>query len=53
MQEEIQGTSTVVDWVLFLVSLAAVVLLLMYKPEFFWALLPFPVTYAVKALNMM
>ncbi len=53
MHEEVQGPPSIMDWILFLVSLAAVILLLIYKPEFFWALLPFPITYAVKALDMM
>lgn len=52
MQEE-PRRGTLLDWVISIVSLAAMILMLMYKPEFFWAVLPFPISYAVKALNMM
>lgn len=40
-------------WVITLVSLVACVLLIMFKPEWFWVTLPFLFTYFVKAVGMM
>ncbi len=40
-------------WLITLVSLVACVLLLLYKPEWFWVTLPFLTTYFVKAVGMM
>jgi len=41
------------DWMMTLVSLAAVILLLIVLPEWFWVALPFFLTYFVKALDSM
>jgi hypothetical protein len=40
-------------WLITLISLAAFVLLIMFKPEWFWLTLPFLLTYFVKAIDMM
>jgi hypothetical protein len=45
--------SKALDWVIFLVSLVAMVYMLMFHSEFFWLALPFVLTYLVKALNGM
>jgi hypothetical protein len=38
---------------LFLLSTAAVIALLLFKPEWFWVMLPFQLTYLVEYLEMM
>lgn len=40
-------------WAITLISLVACILLLMFKPEWFWVTLPFLFTYMTKALGMM
>ncbi len=37
---------------LFLVSLVGMVLFLMFKPEWFWVMMPFVGTFLVKALDI-
>jgi hypothetical protein len=44
--------STGLDWIIFFVSLVAIVLLLMYADEWFWLALPFVLTYFVKAIRV-
>jgi hypothetical protein len=51
MEVQANNKSRTMDWVLFLVSTAAVILLLMFADEWFWVALPFSLTYLVKALN--
>ena len=46
-------TGKALDWIVFLVSLVAMCLLLLWASEFFWIALPFVGTYLVKALGMM
>lgn len=41
------------DWLVFLVSAAATIALLIFKDTFFWVALPFALTYLVKALKVM
>lgn len=45
--------SSVMDWLLFLVSTIACIGLLVVAPEWFWVALPFSLTYLVKALGAM
>jgi hypothetical protein len=51
MEAQANNKSRGLDWLLFLVSTAAVILLLMFADEWFWVALPFSLTYLVKALN--
>ncbi len=39
------------DWILFLVSLAACIFMLIFVNEWFWVTLPFLFTYMVKAFD--
>lgn len=48
-----EKTSTLQDWIFFLISLAAMIALLTFKPEFFWLALPFVGTFLAKALRAM
>ncbi len=48
-QEE--NKSTLIPWVIFLVSLVITLWLLFTKPEWFWVPLPFVLTYFVVATN--
>lgn len=48
---EVEYKST--DWLIFLVSAAATIALLIFKDTFFWVALPFALTYLVKALKVM
>jgi hypothetical protein len=50
---ETSNNSTLLDWIIFLVSLVAMIGLLMYASEWFWVALPFVLTYLVRALKMM
>ena len=47
------NSSTRLDWLIFLVSLVGMLALLKWEDRFFWVLLPFVLTYLVKALKMM
>ncbi len=49
---EVTKKSTGLDWILFFVSLAAMILLLMYVDEWFWLALPFVLTFFVKAIRV-
>ena len=51
MEAQANNKSRGLDWILFLVSTVAVILLLMFADEWFWVALPFSLTYFVKALN--
>lgn len=53
MSDNSAKSSTLTDWAIFLVSLAACIFILATKPEWFWVTLPFVTTYLVKALRMM
>ena len=44
--------STGLDWIIFFVSLVAMIALLMYADEWFWLALPFVLTYFVKAIRV-
>jgi hypothetical protein len=48
-----ENNSTRMDWLLFLVSTAVMILLLFVANEWFWLALPFSLTYLVKALRAM
>ncbi|WP_169433383.1 hypothetical protein [Lewinella cohaerens] len=41
------------DWILFLVSTAIMIFMLIFVNEWFWLALPFSLTYLVKALRVM
>ena len=41
------------DWIIFLVSTAVLILLLIFANEWFWLALPFSTTYLAKALDML
>ncbi len=40
-------------WILFFLALAGIIAMMIYKPEFFWVVLPFVGTYFAKALDIM
>jgi hypothetical protein len=44
--------SNLIYWILFLISAALMVLLLVFSPAWFWVMLPFTGTFLVKALNV-
>lgn len=46
------NSSSLTDWLIFLVSLVAMILMLMYMNEWFWVALPFVLTYLAKALKV-
>jgi hypothetical protein len=41
------------DWLIFLVSLVAMIVLLIVATPWFWVALPFVLTYLVKAIGVM
>ena len=45
--------SHTVDWIIFAVSLVAMIYLLIVSAEWFWLVLPFVLTYFVKAMDWM
>lgn len=49
MSERTDSTKT--DWMIFLVSTAVTVAMLIYTPAWFWVPLPFVLTYLTKALK--
>lgn len=53
MEANAENKSTAMDWILFLVSTAVVILMLIFMNEWFWVALPFSLTYLVKALCAM
>lgn len=53
MEAQANKKSHAMDWLLFLVSTAVVILLLMFADEWFWVALPFSLTYFVKAVDAM
>ncbi|MBK7407418.1 MAG: hypothetical protein IPJ40_04605 [Saprospirales bacterium] len=44
--------STMMDWILFLISTVVIIRLLMYASEWFWLALPFVLTYFVRAVRV-
>ncbi|HRD79812.1 MAG: hypothetical protein IAE84_16215 [Saprospiraceae bacterium] len=46
------SSSTMMDWVIFLVSLVIMILMLMFMNEWFWVALPFVLTYLARALKV-
>ncbi|MBK8491942.1 MAG: hypothetical protein IPL49_13890 [Saprospirales bacterium] len=44
--------STMMDWILFLISTVVIIGLLMYASEWFWLALPFVLTYFVRAVRV-
>lgn len=54
--EQAQNTATQsnrMDWLIFLVSLVAMLALLMFEDRFFWIMLPFVFTFLVRGLRML
>lgn len=51
MEATTENKSTRMDWILFGVSAVVCILFLMYMAEFFWVILPFVLTFLVKALR--
>ncbi|WP_373551021.1 hypothetical protein [Haliscomenobacter sp.] len=51
--EETTNTSTTKDWLFFLISLVAMIILFAVADEWFWLALPFVLTFFVKAIRMM
>ena len=49
---ETAKSSTMMDWILFLVTLVIFIALLAFKAEWSWLALPFWTTYLVKALKV-
>lgn len=47
------NSSTIMDWLLFLVSTVVTIGLLVVAPEWFWVPLPFVLTYLVRAMRAM
>lgn len=45
-------SSSRMDWIIFFVSLVAMILLLKYSNEWFWVALPFVLTYLAKGLKV-
>ena len=45
--------SNAMDWILFLVWTVVFFVMLIWVPQWFWLVLPFPLTYLVKAMNAM
>lgn len=50
---ETTNNSTTQDWIIFLISLIACIVILYVRPEWFWVTLPFIGTYLMRALRMM
>lgn len=48
-----QTKSTGKYWLLFFISLAGMIAMMVYKPEFFWVILPFVGTYFAKAMDLL
>lgn len=48
---ETANKSTAMDWIIFLVSTVIMTGMLLYMSEWFWVMLPFVLTYLVKALR--
>jgi len=50
--ENKQEGSTILHWLLFLISTAICIYMVIYINEWFWVVLPFSLTYLVKALRV-
>lgn len=48
---ETANKSTTMDWIIFLVSTIIMTGMLLYMSEWFWVMLPFVLTYLVRALR--
>ncbi|MBX7107953.1 MAG: hypothetical protein K1X61_04825 [Chitinophagales bacterium] len=49
--EETKRSSKSLYWILFFISLTAMVLLLIFLPEWFWISLPFTITFLAGAMD--
>ena len=45
------NSSKSIDWIIFLVTAVITIVMVMYVSEWFWVVLPFPLTYFAKALD--
>ena len=50
---EVTESGTRMDWIIFLVSTAIMILLLIFANEWFWLAMPFSLTYLAKALKVL
>jgi hypothetical protein len=50
---ETQKSSRVLDFILFAISLVAMIALLMFSPQWFWVALPFVLTFLTRFLGSM
>jgi hypothetical protein len=50
---EAANNSTTKDWLYFLISLVAMIILFAVADEWFWLALPFVLTFFVRAIRMM
>lgn len=48
-----EKSSSGLNWILFFVSTAIMIAMLLFVPQWFWLVLPFSCTYLVKALDLM
>ena len=48
-----EASSRRMDWILFVVSTIVFFAMLIYVPQWFWLVIPFPLTYLVKAMDAM
>ena len=50
---ETSKSSKTTDWIIFLVSTAIMIFLLIFANEWFWLAMPFSFTYLAKALDVL
>lgn len=48
-----EKSSTGMQWILFFVSTAIMLLMLVFVPQWFWLVLPFSLTFLVQAMRLM
>jgi hypothetical protein len=48
-----EKTSTGLHWILFFVSTAVLIAMLLFMPQWFWLVLPFSCTFLVQAMDLM
>lgn len=48
-----EKTSTTTYWLLFVVSTVVLLLMLIFVPQWFWIVIPFPLTFLVQAMRLM
>ncbi|MCU0346551.1 MAG: hypothetical protein MUC59_06395 [Saprospiraceae bacterium] len=48
-----ENTSTAKYWMLFAVTLVITLVMLVFVPQWFWIMIPFPLTFLVQAMRLM